>query len=343
MIKPQQVPDLFEEFRKIRKGTPLGAAHVYGLETSRYMSAAASVKVARKNVSDQTIREYAQTIADSEFDAFQKGIVESSDVALYYCDEDMSEMVEMGAKVLEHEDVAETKNAPSHRGFCYFAEGLSLSEGMMIHAISWVSSILPDGDGIEREYLITGYNDRFNESDRGLKGWEEFFKNIGAPAPTTRWVFRGSTPYRSGDSMGPTKELTDSIEEISGNTPVSVTPSYVFHALVLMLQQPAEIVTISKKEVSNKKQTKRLKAKNIPSEVTIIDIRHKYRSVYSSASTTDREYSRRWLVTGHWRWQPMKDRETGLAIRKRIWVNPYIKGPADKPFVATKRVHALLK
>lgn len=40
------------------------------------------------------------------------------------------------------------------------------------------------------------------------------------------------------------------------------------------------------------------------------------------------EWSRRWMVRGHWRLQPHGE---GRALRKAIWIDPYVKGPADKP------------
>ncbi len=43
------------------------------------------------------------------------------------------------------------------------------------------------------------------------------------------------------------------------------------------------------------------------------------------AGSTDREWTCRWVVGGHWRHQPYK---TG---RRVIFISPYIKGPADKP------------
>jgi hypothetical protein len=284
----------------------------------------------------------AHLAAKDEFATFENGLIHTGDVTLYYCDDDMSEMVEMGAQVLTHEDVADTSNVEHPRGFCYFTKAIALSETMKIHALAWAPHMFDD-DGNPITYLITAYNDRFNEADSALEGWEQFHSRVGLPVPNFRWVYRATTPYRSGDPMAPTESLTNALSEFTATPVIRVTPSYAFHSLMLMLQQPAEIVTICKKETTNKKQAKRLKGKNIPTEVTIIDIRHKYRSAPSVTGPSDREYSHRWLVVGHWRWQPMKDKETGLAIKKRIWINPYIKGPEDKPFIATKRVHALLK
>mgnify|MGYP006931910222 FL=1 len=49
-------------------------------------------------------------------------------------------------------------------------------------------------------------------------------------------------------------------------------------------------------------------------------------------------YSHRFIVRGFWRNQPCGE---GRADRKRIWVPPFIKGPADKPLVVKDTVNVL--
>jgi len=40
------------------------------------------------------------------------------------------------------------------------------------------------------------------------------------------------------------------------------------------------------------------------------------------------EWSRRWMVRGHWRNQPYGP---GRTERRLTWIDPYVKGPDDKP------------
>lgn len=40
------------------------------------------------------------------------------------------------------------------------------------------------------------------------------------------------------------------------------------------------------------------------------------------------EWSRRWMVRGHWRLQPHGPER---SLRKAIWIDPHVKGPEDKP------------
>lgn len=51
-------------------------------------------------------------------------------------------------------------------------------------------------------------------------------------------------------------------------------------------------------------------------------------TVSKSEGTGSVEWSRRWMVRGHWRLQPYGPQRT---LRKAIWIDPYVKGPEDKP------------
>lgn len=51
-----------------------------------------------------------------------------------------------------------------------------------------------------------------------------------------------------------------------------------------------------------------------------------------------REYTHRWIVRGFWREQPYGK---GRSLRRRQWIPPFVKGPADKPLIRKKTVHIL--
>lgn len=48
-----------------------------------------------------------------------------------------------------------------------------------------------------------------------------------------------------------------------------------------------------------------------------------------------REYTHRWIVRGFWREQPYGKEH---AKRRRQWIPPYVKGPADKPLIRKETV-----
>jgi hypothetical protein len=41
------------------------------------------------------------------------------------------------------------------------------------------------------------------------------------------------------------------------------------------------------------------------------------------------------VVRGHWRQQPYGPQRT---LRRPVWINPHVKGPADAPLAHTERV-----
>jgi hypothetical protein len=50
------------------------------------------------------------------------------------------------------------------------------------------------------------------------------------------------------------------------------------------------------------------------------------------------EWQGQWIVNGFWRWQAFGP---GRTERKRIWVDGFVKGPADKPLIKRKRVYSV--
>lgn len=74
--------------------------------------------------------------------------------------------------------------------------------------------------------------------------------------------------------------------------------------------------------------------------VDVVELR---RRRYEPSGMTDderKEWSCRWLVSGHWRsqWYP------SLGVHKTIWVSGYVKGPDDKPLVVKgPRVYSVIR
>lgn len=262
---------------------------------------------------------------------------------VFYCDPEMSAVIQASAGAMDTSDLTDPSLVPSKYGFCYFAQGVKVSEGMTIHGLLWGE--MPGNPG---NYLIYGLNDKLNEPDGSQVSWTEYlethqFNSI----KYARWIFRFQTSYTEGQKLSPVtpeerEEFTAKSREMYRMHAIELDPRQVFHALMLMLNQEPEVIQISKTEATKKKAA-RLKQKKMPTEVTVIDIRRKYATTGSAGGgDSDREYSHRWIVNGFWRWQPYKDANKEWK-RKRIWIDSYVKGPADKPLHVTEKVYALLK
>lgn len=73
--------------------------------------------------------------------------------------------------------------------------------------------------------------------------------------------------------------------------------------------------------------------------ITVIRLRRPHTPPSQPAGDRTVDWTHRWFVSGHWRWQPYKD-----GIRRQIWISPYIKGPDDKPLeVRRVRVFELVR
>lgn len=63
--------------------------------------------------------------------------------------------------------------------------------------------------------------------------------------------------------------------------------------------------------------------------VLVITLRREKRSRDFGEGEEEVQWTRRWMVAGHWRsqWYP------AAGIHRQIWIAPYVKGPEDKPLV----------
>lgn len=334
MIKATQVPDLFSDFKKIPTNVFLKNVHINQQAATTFETMRVFDGI--PNPDDATVKK-VQRAALTSFNQFQKELL-GEGIELYYCDEDMSGMIEIAAKALTHEDIADPSVLMTERGFCYFAEGITINNSI-IHAVFWgPASYSTQDNETEYGYQVVSYNDRFNEKDKtGTMFWEALSRETGRSAPNARWVYKQTTGYVSGDPLAPSPEMFETAATSGEGDLYHISPTALLHCLMLMVKQPPEVITVEKKKSDNKKQLKRLKKENIPSEVVVVDIRHRYQPSSTPSTSKKIEWSRRWLVSGHWAWRATKEG------RVRRWIMPYIKGPDDKPFIATKRVIALLK
>ena len=117
----------------------------------------------------------------------------------------------------------------------------------------------------------------------------------------------------------------------------------ILHAYWLLMSQT---IVEQAKETGDRNQRRRLERENCPTEVVVVQFRkRKYLNERGEETEESKkiDWSHRWLVGGHWRWQPYKDPASGGEIKKRIWISPYVKGPEDKPFIPKDKVFILAK
>lgn len=339
MIRAQDTLELLADLVKTSLNEEYIDAVAFRILATRLINEEAVSGVdARTNPNKKSHQESADYIA--------MGVAAVSRLATpYYCDPEMSAVIEASAKVMDTTDITDTTLIPAKYGFCYFARGITISDGMIMHGMLWAE--VPKNPGV---YWVYGFNDRLNEADGSTYSWDQYMEHhqVKSAIKTTRWIYRFQVQYADGEKLSlVTPEEREKVAKTTSEKynmgTITLEPRQVFHALMLMLNQPPEVIQISKTEATKKKAA-RLKEKKMPTEVTVVNLRRKYATTASGYhEPSDREYSHRWVVNGFWRWQQYKKEKGGEWLRKRIWIDSYVKGPADKPLHITDKVYALLK
>lgn len=264
---------------------------------------------------------------------------------------EMSDLVQYASSVLDSTDVEDVTLAPSRAGFAYFEKPLELLDirqmKLLIHAIMWDTAIdgtlvvhmwndeyaLPDDAALSRtegEYLPG-----LSIDDKKL---EQFLRIQG------RWGYAGIVIYADGapvgeETMEVSEELAQRYADIEGVSPEKFSnPHRLVHAFWLLLSQT---LVSRDTERGDRKMARRMKTMGVPNEVTVITFRRVDRDP-KMEGTAKVEWNHRWLVRGYWKWQPYKNEE-GEWAKKRIWINPYVKGPEDKPLVITQKINAFVR
>ncbi len=257
----------------------------------------------------------------------------------YYVTKDMSLLVQHAADGLDDEDLWDASLAPTSSGFVRFERPIEMQDvrgtTMLAHWMTW--------GPVEAQHntpgtLVTVWNDT-RDPDEVVKGLiEQFGRNLFHQV-TGHWSIIGGTAMAYGIKLGPAlipvpEQYADTLES-QGVTPTPFTSvERIVHALWLMLGQT--IVNTREEEVPSKRRHK-AKQMNLPSRVTIIDLR-RMESNHPVTGQSHIEWNHRWITRGHWRWQAYGP---GRLERKRIWIHDFIKGPEDKPLVVTDKIYAL--
>ncbi|WP_280410774.1 hypothetical protein [Nocardia asiatica] len=156
-------------------------------------------------------------------------------------------------------------------------------------------------------------------------------------ALVARWRLRAGAAALGGEVDGlPPLMIAAAIEHDAGQRADSVPILAATVAAWHLMQQPTLADTW--RETADKKTARALaRAGREDLGVTVVDLRRLYRPTDPDhRPESGRSYSHRWVVTGHWRKQAHgPDR----ALRKRIWIPDYIKGPDGAPLLARERVN----
>lgn len=275
----------------------------------------------------------------------------------YRVTEDMTSMVQFAASQLDDSDQIDTSLAPTQCGFVRFDAPLPVHDIrghlMLVNWMTWGPYRGRDGTPVT---VVWAFNDPHTNPDETHKEMLRLAREEGSP-DHEEWYLRmigrfatvGCDFLFNGNEVGPAEQqasprqvlevLSDGLEPLPGTN----TVRYI-HALWLLLNQT--IVKVEEEEVDRPARRRAGKMK-LPSRVTVIRLRRQESSHHRPEGESQVEWQHKWIVRGHWRWQPCgphhplaQEVEPGV-YRARIWINPFVKGPEDKPFMQSEKLYSL--
>ena len=259
----------------------------------------------------------------------------------YRVTHDMCLLVEAAAASLDATDHWDRTLPPTSHGLVRFDRGLRISDSrgktMYLNWLMWGPSTSKDRTTSGQIFFL--FNDQFTEPDDVFNSLDDkkrdwILRNVG------RWGFIGMSNVWHEERVGPehleqSEQYLAKVREEIGVEPIpSTNVLRYFHALFLLLNQT---LVSTREEIPERAARRRARKMKVPDRVTVIALRrHENHQRYEGE--TDVEWQHRWVVRGHWRWQPHGE---GRKQRTRIYIAPHIKGPDDKPLIITDKVYDL--
>lgn len=273
----------------------------------------------------------------------------------YRVTHDMSMVVEHAANLLNDEDTFDKNLAPSGAGFVSFDKPLPVKDvrgkTMLLHFLVWGPGISPGG---RPGTVMHTFNDTYRQPDE--QAIETDANILAEDGPevlasinrvTGRWAADSLTAIQQGQPMGPAVIApTDQyVEKLAEEHLVAQSGTNVvryLHALWLLMGQT--VARVEEEHVDRPARRRAIK-KGFPPKVTVIKLRREANE-NRQPGESDVEWQHRWVRRGHWRWQVCGERhplaqDTPKGWRCRIWINPTVCGPADKPFMQSEKLISL--
>lgn len=152
------------------------------------------------------------------------------------------------------------------------------------------------------------------------------------------WVPLGRVDWPVEDAIGTPPWSVD-----DGDLASMVEDRKVIAAFWTLIHQDGIAATVTEKapRAAARRSERAGVAKGL-SDVRVVRLRKVERTAPDDdgEGAPTREWSHRWIVSGHWRWQPYGE---GRKLRRLTYVRPHVKGPADKPLHVPTTVNAWVR
>lgn len=315
-------------------------------------------------------KENSDLTADQIINAYLSSAINVgvSNTPCYFVKDEMTDLIMFASNKLDDTDLFDASLVPSDKGFVYFEKPLEVRDvrgrRLLANVVVWEKGFSHGKHGI----IVSIFNDAKRTPDEiaslMLKDTDKNAKRNLEVVGRFHWIHSFNLVH--GHTIGEAvkvaneeekEEMRNMVFNEEGNELIElddeawekykqekITPytniKRLIHTYFLIMSQT---LTAKTTERGDRAQRRRLERDNLPSEVLVIQFR---KTRYTSAEGGEERnvnWSHRWIVGGHWRWQPYKDPASGGEIKKRIWISPYVKGPDDKPLKTKERVYVLAR
>lgn len=276
---------------------------------------------------------------------------------------DMVDLTEFAARTFPEGAPLRKENIPTDFGFVYFEKPLASidihGKPMRHHAVTWGPDI-DDVRGWYRGEARTVENARtFREHGLRVNFYSDRDDTVDAYTSSLREKYSETDVWRAyrfqlsesvfwswNATWQPYEDEVKLYREVEGidfdALPMMPTSeSAMAHRMMsfwtLCMQ---EVADLREGEV-DRHAKKRMGRANLPHRVTVVTLRR--RSGRTAEGESMVEWHHRWIVRGHWRQQPYKNKDTGEIYTQPIWIAPYVKGPEDKPLIQSDKVYRLAR
>lgn len=154
------------------------------------------------------------------------------------------------------------------------------------------------------------------------------------------WSPMGRTDWPLGEDTDTEMTVLDVDGEAATVRHASQTEDRRMLAALWLLASQERVAETSRVGITNQSARRRYEKEHRarPPLVNVIDVRRPAGEGVGPAGPRSVEWTRRWMVDGHWRQQA---HGPGRTLRRPTYIAPFMKGPADKPLVLTDKVRTV--
>jgi hypothetical protein len=272
-----------------------------------------------------------------------------ADAELWWVSPEMTRVATVAARTLPENLTIEEMHQPSRHGFVVFGEpvGTYLGDGLgdrrvNIAAMSWgpapASSLRCDGPATWVTFYSRGDAEYVGEASRVVLGRRPRPAELDwARRAAPEWMWDNEMILAHQETIGAVNASHQVLAEGKRDTQSLLIWVKILYASWLLMTQPG--VTAVEQLRANRQQQRRDQrlGTRTPSDVRIVHVHGQHRDTPTRPGEQgSREYTVRWLVSGHWRDQAYGPQR---SLRRPMWINPHVKGPAGKPLKTASVVH----